>query len=41
MNVKVHYKEVANYVEKHYMIRPQLKRIDDKSMRTAWSYWSI
>ena len=35
MNIKVHYEEVANYVEKHYMIRPQLKRIDDKTLEVS------
>jgi hypothetical protein len=34
MNIKVHYEEVANYVEKHCMIRPQLKRIDDIDTRS-------
>ena len=35
MNIKVHYEEMANYVEKHYMIRPQLKRIDDKTLEVT------
>lgn len=35
MNIKVYYEEVANYVEKHYMIRPQLRRIDDKSIEVS------
>lgn len=35
MNIKVHYEEVANNVEKHYMIRPQLKRIDDKTLEVS------
>lgn len=35
MNIKMHYEEVANYVERHYLIRPQLKRIDDKTLEVS------
>lgn len=36
MNIKVHYEELANYVEKHYTVRPQLKRIDDKALEISF-----
>ena len=35
MNIKVHYEEVANYVEKHYLIRTNFKRIDDKTLEVS------
>lgn len=35
MNIKVHYEEVADYMEKHYKIRPQLKCIDDKTLEVS------
>ena len=32
MKVSVYYEEVSNYVEKHYLVRPSIKQVDDKTV---------
>ena len=32
MKVAVYYEEVSNYVEKHYLVRPSIKQVDDKTL---------
>lgn len=36
MNIKIYYREIENYVENHYMIRPQMKCVDDKTVEVSW-----
>ena len=36
MNLKVYYEEVTNYTERYYAVRPQLKRIDDKTLEVSF-----
>ena len=37
MNVKVSFEEIANYVAKHYVVRPELKCVDGKSLEVSYS----
>ena len=36
MKAKVSYEEVTTYVEEHYKVNPELKRIDDKTIEAAY-----
>lgn len=36
MNVQISYDELANYVQVRYMIRPQLKRVEDKTIQVSF-----
>ena len=37
MNVKLSFEEIANYVANHYVVRPELKCVDDKSLEVSYS----
>lgn len=32
MEAKIFYEEISSYVKRHYMVTPQLKRIDDNTI---------
>ena len=37
MKVSVYYEEVSNYVEKHYLVRPSIKQVDDKTLSIEYT----
>ena len=37
MKVSVYYEEVSNYVEKHYLVRPSIKQVDDKTLSIKYT----
>lgn len=37
MNVKLHFEEISNYVEKHYKVRPQLRKVDGKTLEVSYN----
>lgn len=37
MKASVYYKEVSNYVEKRYLVRPSIKQVDDKTLSIEYT----